>query len=69
MSVIAEGDERAVEKLCVHDAVAHSGVDERREISKGMIKMIRQIPSCVARAEAFLGIGRRSRNVKGETIV
>src|SRR2546422_1102660 len=34
LRVIAESDEGAMEKFCVHDAVAHACVDERRERSE-----------------------------------
>ena len=54
-----------MEKSCVHDGVAHSGVDERREISKGVVEMVRQIPSRMAGAEALLGVTRGSRQMNG----
>src|SRR5258708_30360493 len=36
LRVVTVGHERTMEKLRVHDAVADSGVDERREISEGV---------------------------------
>jgi hypothetical protein len=43
LCVVAVGDERTVEKSSVHYSVAHAGVEERREISKGVVKMVRKI--------------------------
>ena len=50
LSVVAEGDEWAMEKSCVHNRVAYAEVEKRREISEGVVEMVRQIPRCMAGA-------------------
>ncbi len=58
-----------MEKLCVHDAVADSGVDERREISEGVIEMVRLVPGRVSDAEPFLFVARWSCQVDGGAVI
>src|SRR5258708_11094704 len=67
LGVITEGDEWAMEKFCIHDGIAGAKVEERREISEGVIEMVRHIPSCVAGAEALLPVTRGSGNMQGRT--
>ena len=69
LGVVAEGDEGAMEKSSVHDGVAHAGVEERREISKGVVDMVRQIPGGMTSAEALFGVTCRSRQVNGRAVV
>src|SRR5438477_397414 len=66
---MAERAERAREQSCVHDGVGDSGVDERREISEGVVEMVRQIPCRMAGAEALLGVTRGSRQMNGCAVI
>src|SRR5882762_9595986 len=56
-----------MEKFCIHDGIAGAEVEERREISEGVIEMVRHIPSCMAGAEALLPVTRGSGNMQGRT--
>src|SRR5713226_7084098 len=69
LSVIAEGEERAMKEPRVHDCIADAGVKERGEIAKGVVEMVGEIPSGVAGAEALLRGARRSRQMDGRTVV
>jgi hypothetical protein len=69
LSVVAEGDEGAMEKSSVHDGVAHAGIKERREISKGVVEMVRQIPGGMTGAEALLRVTCRSGEVNGRAVI
>jgi len=69
LSVIAEGDKRAMEVFGIHDRITHAEVEERREISKGVVDVIGEIPSQVTAAEALLRFPGGSGNMHGGTEV
>src|SRR5258708_9008938 len=69
LGVVTEGDEGAMKKFCFHDGVADPGVNERREISEGVVEMVRHIPSCMTGAEALLRVAGGSGKMQGRTEV
>jgi len=69
LRVITIGDERTMKKSRVHHSVADASVEERREISKGVVDMVRQIPGGMTSAEALFGVTGGSRQVNGRAVV
>jgi len=69
LRVIAVGGKGPMEEPRVHDGVADAGVNERGEISEGVVEMVRLVPSNVADAEAFLLVTGRSCQVHGGAII
>src|SRR5260370_30973442 len=67
LCVVSEGDERAVEKSSVHNGVTHAKIEERREISEGVVEMVRHIPSCMTGAEALLRVAGGSGKTQCRT--
>jgi hypothetical protein len=69
LGVVSEGNEGAPKISSVHDGIADPGVEERREVSEGVVDMVRQIPGCMTRTEALLRVAGRGRQVNGRTVI